>query len=93
MFVGCLHRLNYISVGLSILHSCAKVLSLCPAWGCRVVRWRWINFQCMGVLLISMKVGQGPFVLAAGAGEGRLEISRLSFLIYLPLSGRQPDLD
>ena len=31
MFVGCLHRLNYSSVDLSILNSCAKVPGLCPA--------------------------------------------------------------
>ena len=30
MFVGCLHRLNYSSVDLSILNSCAKVPGLCP---------------------------------------------------------------
>ena len=33
MFVGCLHNLNYNSVGLSILTSCAKVPGLCPATG------------------------------------------------------------
>ena len=32
MFVGCLHRLNYSSVGLSILTSCAKVPGLCLMW-------------------------------------------------------------
>ena len=32
MFVGCLHRLNYSSVGLSILTSCAKVPGLCLVW-------------------------------------------------------------
>ena len=41
MFVGCLHHLNYSSVGISILTSCAKVPGLCPAWGGRVVRWCW----------------------------------------------------
>ena len=38
LFVGCLHRLNYSSVGLSILTSCAKVPGLCSAWSGRVVR-------------------------------------------------------
>ena len=33
MFVGCLHSLNYNSVGLSILTSCAKVPGLCPVTG------------------------------------------------------------
>ena len=36
--------------------------------GGRVVRWCWVNFQCRGVLLIWIKVGQGPTVLAVGAG-------------------------
>ena len=30
MFVGCLHSLNYSSVGMSLLISCAKVPDLCP---------------------------------------------------------------
>ena len=65
MFVGCLHHLNYSSVGLSILTSClgwsggAMVLDKLPV---------------LGVLLIWMKVGQGPIVLAVGAGGGYLEI-------------------
>ena len=33
MFVGCLHGLNYSSVGMSILTSCAKVPDLCPVTG------------------------------------------------------------
>ena len=33
MFVGCLHSLNYSSVGMSILTSCAKVPDLCPVTG------------------------------------------------------------
>ena len=33
MFVGCLHSLNYNSVGLSILTSCANVPGLCPVTG------------------------------------------------------------
>ena len=28
----------------------------------------WVNFQCRGVLLIWITVGQGPIVLAVGAG-------------------------
>ena len=38
------------------------------AGGGRVVRWCWVNFQCRGVLLIWIIVGQGPAVLAVGAG-------------------------
>ena len=77
--MGCLHRLNCSSVGQSILTSCAKVPGLCPAWCGRVVRWCWINFQCLGVLLILVKVGQGPIVLAVGAGGGCLEINSLVY--------------
>ena len=36
--------------------------------GSRVVRRCWVNFQCRGVLLIWIIVGQGPIVLAIGAG-------------------------
>ena len=32
------------------------------------MRWCWVNFQCLGVLLISILVGQGPTVLAVFAG-------------------------
>ena len=33
-----------------------------------MVRWSWVGFQCRGVLLIWMIVGQGPIALAVGAG-------------------------
>ena len=48
-----------------------------------MVRRSWVNFQCRGVLLIWIKVGQGPIVLAVGAGGGYLDIflsSSFSFL-------------
>ena len=35
-----------------------------------MVRWCWVNFQCRGVLLILIKVGQGPNALAVCAGGG-----------------------
>ena len=40
------------------------------------------NFQCPGILLIWIIVGQGPTVLSVGAGDGCLDIffSRLAFL-------------
>ena len=47
--------------------------------GGRVVRWCWVNFQCQGVLLISIIVGQGPSALAVGAGEGCLDIFSLVY--------------
>ena len=44
---------------------------------------------------IWMTVGQGPIVLAVGADGGLFGhfYSRLSFLFFLPLSGRRPDID
>ena len=53
--------------------------------GGRVVRWWWANFQCRGVLLIRIRVGQGPSVLAVGAGGGCLDIF-LSSIISLSFS-------
>ena len=47
--------------------------------GGRVVRRCWVNFQCRGVLLIWITVGQGPIVLAVGAGEGCLDIFSLIY--------------
>ena len=45
--------------------------------GGRVVRRCWVNFQCQGVLLTWSTVGQGPIVLAVGAGGGCLDILSL----------------
>ena len=60
--------------------------------GCRLV-----NFQCRGVLLIWIIVGQGPTVLAVGADVGCLDIFPLSmislFFLSLSLSGRRPFID
>ena len=36
--------------------------------------WCWVNFQCRGVLLLWIIVGQGPIALAVGAGGGCLGI-------------------
>ena len=77
-------------------------LSLLPflSGGGRVVRWCWVNFQCWGILLIWIEVGQGPYVLAVRAGKGCLDIFFLSSIVslfFLPPSGspsgRQPDID
>ena len=49
----------------------------------------WVNFQCQGVLLYWIRVGQGPTALAVGAG-GVVLTFLLSFVIslfFLPLSG------
>ena len=45
--------------------------------GGRVVRWSWVNFQSRGVLLVWIRVRQGPTALAAGAGGGCLDIFAL----------------
>ena len=45
----------------------------------RVVRSCWVNFQCRGVLLIWIRVGQGPTALAVGAGEVCLDIFSLVY--------------
>ena len=61
----------------------------------RVVRRCWVNFQCRCVLLIWIIVGQGPIALAVGASGGVLTffLSSITFLFFLPLSGRRPDID
>ena len=56
--------------------------------GGRVVRWSWVNFQCRGVLLVWIRVGQGPTALAIGAGGGRLDI----FALVYPFSALSPSL-
>ena len=48
--------------------------------GGRVVRRCWVNFQCRGVLLIWITVGQGPIALAVGAGGGCMDIFSLVYL-------------
>ena len=48
-------------------------------WGGRVVRWCWVNFQYRGVLLIWIRVGQGPTALAVGADGGCLDIFSLVY--------------
>ena len=53
--------------------------------GGRVVRRCWVNFQCRGVLLIWIIVGQGPVALAVGAGGGCLDIFSL-ICPFSPLS-------
>ena len=70
---------------LSILFSFS--LSLGDGGG-RVVRRCWVNFQCWGVLLIWIIVGQGPVALAVGAGGGCLDI----FSLICPFSPLSPSL-
>ena len=56
--------------------------------GGRVVRWSWINFQVRGVLLVWIRVGQGPTALAVGVGGGCLDI----FTLIYPVSFLSPSL-
>ena len=56
--------------------------------GGRVVRRCWVNFQCWGVLPTWITVGQGPIVLAVGAGGGCLDI----FSLIYPFSFLSPPL-
>ena len=49
-----------------------------------LVGWCRVNFQCRGVLLIWIRVRQGPTALAVGAGGGCLDTFSL---VFLPLSG------
>ena len=51
-----------------------------------MVRRCWVNFQCRGVLLIWIIVGQGPTALAVGAGRGCLDI----FTLIYPFSPLSP---
>ena len=53
--------------------------------GGRVVQRCWVIFQCRGVLLIWILVGQGPVALAVGAGGGCLNIFSLIYP-FSPLS-------
>ena len=53
-----------------------------------MVRWSWVNFQCRGVLLVWIRVGQGPTALAVGAGGGCLDI----FTLIYPFSSLSPSL-
>ena len=60
-----------------------------PIRGGRVVQWCLVNFQCRGVLLIWIIVGQGPTALAVGAGGDCSDIflSSVTSLFFLPFSG------
>ena len=60
-----------------------------------MVRQYWVNFQCWGVLLIWIIVGQGPIALAVGAGGvvWTFFLSSVISLFFLPLYVRRPDID
>ena len=52
-----------------------------------MVRRRWVNFQCQGVLFIWIKVGQVPNALAVGGGGLDIFLWSVFFLFFLPLWG------
>ena len=56
--------------------------TLSSSGGGRVVRWSWVNFQCRGVLLIWIIVGQGPTALVVGAGGGCLDVFSLVYHFF-----------
>ena len=60
-----------------------------------MVRWCWVIFLCRGVLLIRIRIRQGPTVLSVGAVGGCLDflLSSMISLFYRPLFGRRPDKD
>ena len=80
-----------------MLDACFYILfqSFAADGGGRVERKCWVNFQCWGVLLVWMIVGQGPIALAVGAGGGiwTFFLSSIFSLFFLPLFGRRPDID
>ena len=53
------------------------------------------NLPVPGRPTLLMMVGQGPTVLAVGAGGGCLDIFTLVyfFLLFLPVFGRRPHID
>ena len=80
--------LVYIFFFFTFTVSCRTVL----AGGGWVVRWCWVNFECRGVLLIWLIVGEGLAVIADGVVL-TFFLSSIFSLLFLPLSGRRPDID
>ena len=53
-----------------------------------------VNFQCRGILLILIMVGQGPTALGIGAvGFVWIFFPPIISLFFLPLSGTGPNID
>ena len=92
------------TVGPKIAPCCIPLVTSSQMGG-RVVRWCGVNFQCRGVLLIWIKVGQGPTAQAVGAGGGLFghfffyfrspflwgtARYRLKYCLKGPLSPKQP---
>ena len=99
-------QVGYTTVSVSVGAVCGYLYSSCLSrnflslpspgpWGSRVVRWYWVNFQCRGILLIWVILGQGPIALPGGVGGGCLDIfiSSVMSLFFLLPSGRRPNID
>ena len=50
-----------------------------------MVRWCWVNFQCRGVLLIWIRVGQGPNVYSAYSVDRNFLHCEISFFFFFVL--------
>ena len=71
-------------------HHCPTLICSTPSFGGGGAMV-WVNFQCGGVLLIWIRVGQGPTALAVGAGGGCLDIFSLIYHFSFSLSlGKSP---
>ena len=106
MYFACLHHFkinedvickNFRLLQMKRHDACCKTKNACETAlqsDAGVVRWCWVNFQCRGVLLIWIRVGQGPTTLAVGVSGGCLGIflSSIISLFFLPLSGRRSDI-
>ena len=80
---------NLFLIPTTVCVASGVVFASYPNGSGRVERRCWVNFQCWGVLLVWMIVGQGPIVLAVGAGGGCLDIFSLVYLFsFLSLPGR-----
>ena len=73
------HSATCTRTTLSRKYLCRFLVVMKNVGGGRVVRWCWVNFQCRGVLLVWIRVGQGPIALAVDAGGGCLDIFSLVY--------------
>ena len=79
VFLCCLFfPLGVLDEILNLIESVSEGFSSYSGGG-RVVQRCLVNFQCRGVLLTWITVGQGPIVLAVGAGGGCMDIFSLIY--------------
>ena len=69
-----------VQTNITFLKASSQLCLSNGSGGGRVERRCWVNFQCRGVLLVWMTVGQGPIALAVGAGGDCLDIFSLIYL-------------